>query len=186
MSEFRARRLFLGLLLMLGLLVGRAGYIQLFRGQEFARRAKKQHFSDVEIPAARGRILDRHGRVLVASYHARTVAADPQAIVDPGEFASQVAFLLGEPKAAPEILALVAAKKAEGKRFVYLRRRIDREVAEKLEQASIDGLVLREEPRREYPHGRSAAAVLGVVGADADGRVLGLTGIERIFDTRLR
>jgi cell division protein FtsI/penicillin-binding protein 2 len=185
-NEFRARRLFQGLLLALALLVGRAGYIQLVRGEEFALRARKQHFLDVEIPAARGRILDRHGRALAVSYHARTLAADPQAVEDPGEFGTRVAFLLNDPSAAPALAALVAAKKAEGKRFVYLRRRVDREIAERAEAASVPGLILREEPRREYPHGRAAAAVVGVVGADAEGRVSGLTGIEAIFDARLR
>ncbi len=185
-NEFRARRLFQLLLLTLALLVGRAGYIQLVRGEEFALRARKQQFADVEIPAARGRILDRQGRALAVSYHARTVAADPQAVADPGEFATRVAFLLGEPEAAPAFAALIAAKKAEGKRFAYLRRRVDREVAARAEEALVPGLILREEPRREYPHGRAAAAVVGVVGADAEGRVSGLTGIERIFDERLR
>jgi len=185
-NETRARRLFQGLLLLLALLVGRAGYIQIVRGEEFALRARKQHFLDVEMPAPRGRILDRHGRALAVSYHARTVAVDPQVVADAGEFGTRVAFLLGEPEAAPALAAIVTARKAEGKRFAYLRRRVDREVALGLEQAEIDGLVLREEPRREYPHGRAAAAVVGVVGADADGRVSGLTGIERIFDARLR
>ncbi len=185
-GEFRARRLFLGLLLALGLLVGRAGYIQLVRGQEYARRATKQHFLEVEIPAARGRLIDRQGRPLAVSYHARTVAADPQEIEDAGEFATRVAFLLGEPEAAEGFATLLRAKKKEGKRFVYLRRRIDRDAAARVESAGIPGVIVREEPRREYPHGRAGAAVFGVVGADADGRVSGLTGLERVFDTRLR
>jgi cell division protein FtsI (penicillin-binding protein 3) len=185
-GELRARRLFQLLLLLLALLIGRAGYIQLVRGGEFARLARKQQFADVEVPAPRGRLLDRQGRALAVSYHARTVAADPQEIDDPGEFAARVTFLLGEPDAAPEMASLVAAKKKEGKRFVYLRRRIDRDIAARLEEAGINGLVLREEPRREYPHRRAAAALLGVVGADTDGQIRGLTGLERIFDQRLR
>lgn len=185
-GEFRARRLFLGLLLALGLLVLRAGYIQLVRGEDYARRAAKQHFTAVEIPAARGRLLDRHGRALAVSYHARTVAADPLLVEDAGAFASKVAFLLGEPDAAASFAALITAKKEEGKRFVYLRRRIDRDVAARVEAAGMPGLIVREEPRREYPHGRAGAAALGVVGADAEGRVSGLTGLERVHDARLR
>jgi len=185
-GEFRARRLFLLLLLTLGALVARAGYIQLVRGEEFARRARKQHFIEVEIPAPRGKVLDRHGRALAVSYHARTLAADPQVIEDPGEFASRVVFPLGEPEAAAAIAALVTAKKEEGKRFVYLRRRVDREIAARVEAIGVPGLIVREEPRREYPHGRNGAAIVGVVGADANGRVSGLTGIEAIYDTRLR
>jgi len=185
-GEFRARRLFLGLLVLLALLVGRAGYIQLVRGEELARRASRQHFLAIDIPAPRGRLLDRQGRALAVSYHARTIAADPQLIEDAGEFASRVAFLLGEPDAAAGFAKLIAAKKEEGKRFVYLRRRVDRELAAGVEEAGIAGVVVREEPRREYPHGRNGAAVLGVVGADAEGRVSGLTGLERIYDAQLR
>ncbi|HEX5138123.1 MAG TPA: penicillin-binding protein 2 [Planctomycetota bacterium] len=185
-GEFRARRLFLGLLVLLGLLVGRAGYIQLVRGEELAHRASRQHFLAVDIPAPRGRLVDRQGRALAVSYHARTIAADPQLIEDTGEFASRVAFLLGEPDAALGFARLLAARKDEGKRFVYLRRRVDREIAARVEEAGIPGVVIREEPRREYPHGRNGAAVLGVVGADAEGRVSGLTGLESIFDAQLR
>jgi len=185
-TELRARRLFQLLLVALLALVVRAGYIQLVRGDELADRARRQQFTTVEIPAPRGRILDRQGRPLAVSYHARTVAADPQIIDDAGEFGTRVAFLLGEPEAAPRIAALVTSKRAEGKRFVYLRRRLDREAADRLCAARIPGLIVREEPRREYPHGRAASALVGMVGADAHGRVAGLTGLERIFDQRLR
>jgi cell division protein FtsI (penicillin-binding protein 3) len=185
-GELRARRLFQFLLAMLAILVGRAGYIQLVRGEEYADRARRQHFTTVEIPAPRGRILDRRGRPLAVSYHARTVAADPQVIDDAGAFATRAAFLLGEPRTAPAFAALIAARKEEGKRFVYLRRRIDRDVAARAEAALLDGLIVREEPRREYPQGRAAASVVGVAGADAEGRVTGLTGLEQIFDGTLR
>jgi cell division protein FtsI/penicillin-binding protein 2 len=184
--ETRARRVFLVLLVLLGGLVARAGYIQLVRGDEFAERARQMHFKLVTLPAPRGRILDRHGRPLAASYHARSVAADPQEVAHVEEFATRVAFLLHEPQAAPEFAALLEEKRRAGKRFVYLRRRVDRDLAERVCASGLRGLDIREEPRREYPHGRAAAAVLGVVGADERGRIAGLTGLEHRFDAFLR
>jgi len=182
----RARAMAILLLALLVLLVGRAGWIQLVRGEELAERAERQHFTELVVPAPRGRILDRHGRPLAASHHARTVAADPQLIDDVDGFAVRVAFLLDEAEAAREIAALIAERKQEGRRFVYLRRRVDRDRTDRLATAGLEGLILQEEPRREHPHGRAAAAVLGVVGADDDGHIVGLTGLERLYDATLR
>ena len=185
-SVSRARRVFWLLLGLLGVLVLRAGYIQLVRGDELADRARRQQFTEITVPAPRGRIVDRHGRPLAASYHSRSVAANPQRVEDAETFALEVAFQLNEPEAAPQFARLIAEKRGEGKRFVYLRRRVDRDVADRLARSGIAGLDLREEPRREYPHRTAAAAVLGVVGADERGRITGLTGLERRYDSLLR
>jgi hypothetical protein len=185
-TERRARRVFLGLLVFLGALVLRAGYIQLVRGEEFAARARQMHFKQVAVPAPRGRIFDRHGRRLVASYHACSIAADPQEVEDAAAFATSVAFLIGEPNAGRELAGKIEGKRRAGKRFVYLRRRIDRDLAARLRASDLAGLDVREEPRREYPHGGAAAALLGAVGADEHGRITGLTGLEHRFDAFLR
>lgn len=185
-TERRARRVFLGLLVFLGALVLRAGYIQLVRGEEFAERARRMHFKEITVPAPRGRILDRHGRTLVASYHSCSVAADPQEVQDAEVFATSVAFLLDEPNAGRELAGQIEEKRQAGKRFVYLRRRVDRDLAARVRASGLHGLDVREEPRREYPHGPTAAALLGAVGADEHGRITGLTGLEHRFDAFLR
>jgi len=184
-AEMRARLVFLLVLLMLGALVGRVGYIQIRHGEELVARAQRAQFREIDVPAPRGRILDRHGRLLAASYHSCSIAADPQEVDDVFTFATRVAFLLGEPDAAPGFARRIETKRSLGKRFVYLRRRVDRELAQRVRASGLRGLDIREEPRREHPHGRAAAAVVGAVGADAHGRVKGLTGLERLFDDDL-
>jgi cell division protein FtsI/penicillin-binding protein 2 len=185
-TERRARWVFLGLLVFLGALVLRVGYIQLVRGEEFAERARQMHFKQIGVPAPRGRIFDRHGRPLVASYHACSIAVDPQVVEDAAAFATSVAFLLGEANAGRELARRIEEKQRAGKRFVYLRRRVDRDLAARLRASDLAGLDVREEPRREYPHGNAAAALLGAVGADEHGRITGLTGLEHRFDAFLR
>ena len=128
----RATRVFAGLLLCLGVLMARAGWIQVFRAGEFSRRAQRQHFTRVSLPAPRGRILDRHGRILAGSYHACSVAVDPQVIDDIPSFATRLAFALGDARAAPHYAARIERRKAAGARFVYLRRWIDRPLAERV------------------------------------------------------
>jgi cell division protein FtsI/penicillin-binding protein 2 len=185
-TERRARWVFLGLLVFLTALVLRAGYIQLVRGEEFAERARQMHFKQIAVPAPRGSIFDRHGRPLVASYHACSIAADPQEVDDAAAFATSVAFLLGEPNAGREFAERIEERRRAGKRFVYLRRRVDRDLSARLRASGLQGLDVREEPRREYPHGGAAAALLGAVGADEHGRITGLTGLEHRFDAFLR
>jgi len=176
----RATRVFAGLLLCLGVLMARAGWIQVFRAGEFSRRAQRQHFTRVSLPAPRGRILDRHGRILAGSYHSCSVAVDPQVIEDIPSFATRLAFALGDAPAAPHFAARIERRKAAGARFVYLRRWIDRPLAERVKLADLPGVDLREEPRREYPHGAAAAALIGLVVDDR-----GLCGLEKRFDKDL-
>jgi cell division protein FtsI (penicillin-binding protein 3) len=185
-AQSRSRWVFGLLLVALLILVGRAGWIQLVRGEELARQARRQHFRQVEVHAPRGRILDRQGRVLVASYHSRSIAVDPQRIEDVPAFAATLAFLLEDAAAAPALAERIRERRAAGTRFAYLRRRVDRDLSDSVLRSDLVGLDVREEPRREYPHGEAAAAVLGVVGADAEGRIAGLTGLERRFDAALR
>jgi len=187
-ERFPARlRVVFGLLLAgLVLLVARIGHMQIVRGEEFAARARRQHFRRIEEAAPRGSILDRHGRPIVATYHSRMVAANPQEVGDIQEFSAQVALALREPAAAPEFSRVIAEGRAAGLQFVYLRRHVDRELSFAAEALGLPGLDVREDPRREYPHGSAAAALVGMVGPDAKGRDAGLSGLERRYDALLR
>ncbi|MHC4940749.1 MAG: peptidoglycan D,D-transpeptidase FtsI family protein [Planctomycetota bacterium] len=181
-------------LLLLGLagLVGRTSYFQVVRADEFAARARRQHFVEVTIPAVRGRILDRNGETLVCCYHSRSIAIDAveaDARSD-GEWipswSARMALALGEPERAAEFAARIATALRKKQRFCYLARWVDRDASERALATKLPGLDVREEPRREYPHGGVAAAVLGVVGPGPDGRNAGLTGLEKACDAWLR
>ncbi|MHC4953509.1 MAG: peptidoglycan D,D-transpeptidase FtsI family protein [Planctomycetota bacterium] len=198
----RARLLFALLLLGLSGLIGRAGYLQLVRGDHFRLRARQQHFHQVEVPPMRGRILDRQGRALVSCYHSRSLAVDAVAAEAAAkqiarrenrevgrwttEWAARFSLALGMPERTAEVATRLRAAVQNKQRFRYLARRLDRDIADRVEATSLPGLVVLEEPRREYPHGHLAAAVIGMVGPDAEGRAHGLSGLERACDDRLR
>jgi len=198
----RARMLFTLMLLALGALIARAGHLQIFRGDEFRARAHRQHFRVVDVPAQRGRILDREGRVLVCCYHSRSLAVDPKMVHDAAqkrakrekrpvgrwatEWAARFALAFGEPERAAEFADRLRRAAKRKTRFCYLARWIDRDIAERVESASLPGMVVLEEPRREYPHGSLAASIVGVVGPDAEGEALGLSGLERMCDAVLQ
>ncbi|MEM8884601.1 MAG: penicillin-binding protein 2 [Planctomycetota bacterium] len=190
----RARLLFSMLLLALVGLVGRTAYFQLYRADEFRSRAHRQHFRQVEIPAVRGRILDRNGETLVCCYHSRSLAVDPFAAHEAADgeagwaatWGARFALAFGTPARAEEFGERLRRAHEKGRRFVYLARWVDRDVAERVCETGLAGLDIREEPRREYPHGTLAASVLGVVGPGEDGRMAGRTGLEKSCEEWLR
>ncbi|MCZ6786544.1 MAG: penicillin-binding protein 2 [Planctomycetota bacterium] len=185
--EHRLRVTFAILFLALMALLVRAGYLQIFKSRQISERARNQHLDRVEIDAPRGRILDRNGRILTASFRGVTVAVNPQRVSDPERFASAVAFTLKETDAASEFAEGLAAMKRAGKRYYLLRRGVDRDLAARLRAARLDGLDLREEGRRVHPHGRAGIQLLGLYGGDGDPRKRrGLSGLEAWFEQRLR
>ncbi len=66
--------------------------------------------------------------------------------------------------------------------FVWLRRRADSDLAQKIKALKLPGVRLEKDSRRRYPHDQSAAHVLGYT--DIDNR--GISGIEMACDSLLR
>jgi cell division protein FtsI/penicillin-binding protein 2 len=180
------RRLFwvtiAGLVAWAGLLA-RAFIIQVLRNEEYAVRARAQHESEVELPASRGRIFDRHHQVLALNESGWSVYILPQHLKsqERGEAAQVLSsFGLG---GGDEILRRI---NREGG-FFWFARKIDYELGLKLtaalkEKGLWHGVVVVEDAQRVYPWGEVAASLLGFVGEDGGG----LSGIEYQFDGRLR
>jgi cell division protein FtsI (penicillin-binding protein 3) len=72
---------------------------------------------------------------------------------------------------APALTKRLATRQA----FVWIKRNIPPRQQEAVRQLGIPGLHFRDEPRRVYPNGRTAAHVLGYVNVDNHG----LAGVER-------
>ena len=68
------------------------------------------------------------------------------------------------------------------KKFNYIKRRIDVEVAESLKSENLSGIFLEDDQKREYPYGRVAGQIIGACNIDGDG----LCGIELYYDDILR
>jgi cell division protein FtsI (penicillin-binding protein 3) len=129
----------------------------------------------VELPATRGSILDRSGRVLALSLPAAAVYADPLLVREPGATASSLAKLLDLPARW-----LRKALTSPG-RFVYLARRVDMDLARKVEDLGLAGIGLLDESKRHYPASDLAAQVVGFVGVDE----VGLAGLELEYEDAL-
>ena len=88
------RRLLAGAIILVAwsaAIEARLVYLQVIRHNDLAARARDQQTGTVEMPAKRGDILDRNGRVLAFSVDAESVYAVPTDIAD----ADQVGGPLG-------------------------------------------------------------------------------------------
>ena len=167
---------------------GRLVFIELQHGDALRARADQQHAAHYIIPAQRGDILDARGRILAGSVRSPSVFMDPNIISDPRFAAASVAPILGLD--TDELFERIMANR--GRRFKWVKRRLSDEEHAAFEQMKkerhLRGFVVRLEPQRYYPFGRSASHVLCFVGTDKEGRPqsAGQAGLELKYDPVLQ
>jgi cell division protein FtsI (penicillin-binding protein 3) len=155
---------------------GRLVQLQVVKASTFTDLGAKQRIRRIELPAKRGTIFDRNGVPLAMSIDARALYANPHAIADAGAVAKTIAAILGiEPAVVQERLTRDAP-------FVYVARKLDVAVADRVMALHLPGLGTLEETKRVYPSGVLASQVIGVVGTDN----VGLSGLEAGWDKVLR
>jgi cell division protein FtsI (penicillin-binding protein 3) len=156
--------------------VARLVYIQVWQREKYQKAAKVQHLSEIPLLAQRGLIYDRSENILALNEACVSIGLDLRLVKDHAEYAEKLAPLLGQSAAA-----LRQTTRSE-RNFVWLRRRADPELAQKIKALKLPGVRLEKDSRRRYPHDESAAHVLGY--ADVDNR--GIAGIEMACDSLLR
>jgi cell division protein FtsI/penicillin-binding protein 2 len=154
----------------------RAAWLGVVKGSSLQRVANTQQVVELDVPARRGGISDRHGIELAVSEPAADVAATPYLIKSKLKVARKIAPLLGLGE-----IPVLRKLNADGG-FVYLARNLPGAKAERLRRMKIDGLQFIPSSRRDYPRRWLASQVLGVVGVDRQGR----TGLEYASDKVLR
>ena len=168
LPRLRAPLVFGGLLLLFGVLLARSLYLQSFNNEFLQGQGSSRYSRDLEIPAHRGRILDRFGEPLAISTPVKAIWAWPDKVeASPQQLRSLAAYLEIDP-------SLLEAKLEHGDDFVYLRKAVAPEVAARVAGLGINGVHDDDEYRRYYPGGEVMSHVLGFTG---DGDV-GLEGLE--------
>ncbi len=157
-------------------LVYRLTDIQILRASYFSERADNQHHSERVLPARRGEIIDSRGRLLAADRLLHTVGVHPRYIEDRSAVAELLTRLLGGTRQGWE--TEIAAHHG----FFYTARQVDLAEEPPRPYELPPGLQIEKDYRRTYPERRLAASVLGYTGIDR----VGLEGLERIYDARLR
>lgn len=148
------------------MLIARSVYLQAMRTEFLQEKGEARYARVLEVPATRGRILDRNGEALAVSTPVKSIWAMPDAVAtEPGVRAS-LARALG--MAPAELERRVAG--GEGRDFVYLKRQVPPEEAERVAALGVPGVFQHKEFRRYYPGGEIAAHLVGFTGVDDVGQ----------------
>lgn len=170
-ATFNAWRFYLliaFILLIVGGLVARLVDLSVFDRHFLQDQGNQRALRVVEVPAFRGMITDRNGYPLAISTSVFSIWANPQDLVLNPEILSQLSSTLGLKKS--DIKKLVAHYQDENREFLYLKRDVSPEVAEKIKSFAIPGVFERQEYKRFYPEGEVAAHVVGFTNVDDQGQ----------------
>lgn len=173
---WRARFVLSALVVAFAVLAGRSVYLQAVH-MDFLQMKGESRFSRVlEVPATRGRILERGGEAVAISTPVKSIWAIPgDAQATPAQLRSLAALLGLEAAELDKRLA------DNGRDFVYLKRQIAPEVADRVAELGIPGVYSQREYRRYYPGGDGMAHVIGFTGVGDAGQ----EGIELAFESSL-
>ena len=179
MKRSRQEKLRLGLLFVLvcfffAVVVARLIHLQIFLSPRYSQIVKKQSSGTVPIPAPRGIIYDRNGKVVANNVYRFSLYAYPHDRAEMKNVAAYVGRLFG--------LSPTTAVKRYGlaeKKFRWIKRRLDDALAKSIANDAPDGLFLRRETQREYPFGLIGKQILGFTDIDNCGQ----SGIELTCDS---
>ncbi len=157
-------------------LAARAVYLQAFNNDFLQQKGESRYSRVIEISAYRGKITDRNGEIFASSTPVKSVWAIPDDVKASREQLHMLARALELPLA--ELDRKLAGQDRE---FVYLKRQLPPEQAERVTLLNLAGIYQQREFRRYYPAGEVAAHVLGFTGVDE----VGQEGIELAFQQEL-
>ncbi|MGD8570114.1 MAG: penicillin-binding transpeptidase domain-containing protein [Gammaproteobacteria bacterium] len=137
-----------------------------------------RYLREVQIPADRGMIVDRNGEPLAISAPVNSVWANPKELIKARQDWVRLCVVLNiDINDLQQQLASHADKE-----FMYLKRQVIPDVAQRVKQLNIPGVFLTQENRRYYPAGEVTAHVIGFTNIDD----VGQEGVELALDDRLR
>jgi len=158
LPKLRAPIVFGGLALLFAGLVVRSVYLQWIDNEFLQTQGSARHSRELEVPAHRGRIVDRFGEVLAVSTPVKSLWVFPDKFeASPDELAKLARILDTTPQ------KITAQIDAHGE-FAFVAKQIAPEVSERAMALRIKGLHDQNEYRRFYPGGDVTAQIVGFTG----------------------
>jgi cell division protein FtsI (penicillin-binding protein 3) len=189
------------------LLISRLAYLQIIEPEYLTNEADKRSLRVTKSVAHRGNIEDRNGEELAISVPAYAIWADPKrvkaafaftqqewlesVVVNPktGKETARKKFFYESKKwpALADVLDLELEQLAEilqkpNSRFYYLKRQVNQQVVEYINQLNLTGISEQLESHRFYPTGEINANILGLTDLDSQG----IEGIEKSYNNYLQ
>lgn len=163
-------------IILLFALCFRVGYIMIFKADFLQEKAEDLHSRQRVIKAERGNIYDRNGAAIAVNESVTTISVIHNQITDK----EKVIEVLSE---ALDIDYEVIKKKVENVvALEKIKTNVDRDIADKIRDYDLDGIVIDEDYKRVYPYSNLASHVIGFVGSDNQG----IIGLEVKYDQYLK
>jgi len=158
LPRFRAPVLFGVMGVVFAGLLGRALYLQWVDNGFLQEKGAARFSREIELPAHRGRVVDRFGDVLAVSTPVKSLwtFAD-QFDATPAELAALARVLETTPQG-------IAARIAKNEDYAIIAKQIPPEQAARVMALKIKGVNEQNEYRRYYPGGEVAAQIVGFTG----------------------
>ena len=163
---WRSRLMLFLLFFVFMLLLLRAFWIQGPGNAFYEAKGVRGTQRELELPASRGKILDRNGQVIATSLEAKSIIAYIDTVPDDlsAEKIHKLAALLQMNDAD------LRKKLREERKQVFLKRQVEPDIAQQIKQLEIPGIGLNNEYRRFYPEGEAMAHVVGFTNVNDQGQ----------------
>jgi cell division protein FtsI (penicillin-binding protein 3) len=172
--KYRIRICFITFFFFFTCLFLRAFYLQVIPDAKLKRVKETQESGTFTLSAPRGTIYDRFGRALAVSIELPSVFIDPSIA---NELSKKDLENLGKIlKIHPNVI--VQKIKNKEKKFVWLKRKMSPDTADKIKNLSLRPVGVVNEWDRFYPDRESASQIIGIVNRDGEGT----EGIEKYYD----
>ena len=157
-------------------LIGRLGYLMLFRADYYSEKAQDLHERERSIKAARGKILDCSGKVLADNKTVCTISVIHSQIKEPEKV---IDVLTGELGLERDQVKKRVEKNSSIER---IKTNVDKQTGDKIREYDLAGVKVDEDYKRNYPYGSLASKVLGFTGSDNQG----IVGLEVKYESILK
>jgi cell division protein FtsI (penicillin-binding protein 3) len=165
LPDWRSRLVMFCLFAAFVALAAQAFRLQVVSDEFLQVKGKARYQRTIELPATRGKIMDRNGQVLAISLPVKAVWAIPEDVLKaPAAKRSQLAGLLGLAEAD------LHKKLKSHPTFVYLKRQVEMDVVDKVLALDIEGIGTQKEYKRYYPQGEVMAHVVGFTNVEDKGQ----------------
>ncbi|MDF2538805.1 MAG: putative rane protein [Herbinix sp.] len=158
------------------LLTVRLGYLMIFKSEDYAARAQALHERERAIKAERGSIYDRNGVEIATNKPVCTISVIHSQITDPERVIEVLSKELGltEERVRKRVEKISSIER--------VKSNVDKEIADKIREYDLDGVMVDEDYKRYYPYGSLASKVIGFTGSDNQG----IIGLEVKYDQFLK
>lgn len=154
----------------------RLGYLMIFKSEVYAMRAQALHERERPIKAERGRIYDTNGVEIATNKPVCTISVIHAQITDPERVIQVLSQELGisEEKVRKRVEKVSSIER--------IKSNVDKEIADKIREYDLDGVMVDEDYKRYYPYESLASKVIGFTGSDNQGVI----GLEVKYDKYLK